>query len=481
MENNEKSSKQRSESADTFSNSTGSMNHIFQAMWRSPWGILGVVVTTISFTLTVIGLLGHILGFIDNPYIGVYVYLILPGIGTLGVIIIIIAAYFRRKEWRKYGIDKPPLVIDLGNPKHRMSGIRFIILSVIAFIILIVMSYEGYHFTDSPYFCGMVCHQIMEPEYTVYKRSSHAKVSCVECHIGSGANWYVRAKLSGLRQVVAAVTDSYSRPIPVPVEHLRPARDICEQCHWPEKFHGKRVKTFAHFSNKDQVKPQVNEIALHVGGPNPETDAYEGIHWHVSKDVKVRYLAVDQKRTQIAKVKVTRFDGSEDEFVNNTLEVPKGVDANWRIMDCIDCHNRPTHKYDNPEERVDFGLRSKKISPDVPGIREDSLIVLTQKYSSRDEAKKLLVGDLLALQAARDAEGAKMHETAIRKAGDYLLETYLGNIWPLMNIGWGEYKEHLGHQFEEEGYGCFRCHNENLENTKGETISQDCALCHDEP
>ncbi len=100
------------------------------------------------------------------------------------------------------------------------------------------------------FFSGAICHTVMDPEYTAYQRSAHARVGCVSCHIGSGAEWYVKAKLSGLRQVKAVVDGSYSTPIPAPVEHLRPAQDTCEECHWPEKFHGKKVKQFISYTNR---------------------------------------------------------------------------------------------------------------------------------------------------------------------------------------------------------------------------------------
>jgi len=322
----------------------------------------------------------------------------------------------------------------------------------------------------------------MEPEYTVYQRSPHAKVVCVECHIGPGAQWFVRAKISGMRQVLAVATNSYSRPIPAPVEHLRPARDTCEGCHWPEKFSGKKVKTFTHFTNDNQTDPEVTEIALHIGGHNPVTGAFEGIHWHVSKDVEIKYLPADKRRLAISKVKVKRPDGSEDEFVNESIEAPEGEEFEWRTMDCIDCHNRPTHIYDMPEERVDFGLLSKKINPEIIGIREDSLAVLTMEYNTREEAEAQMTNNLLELQTKRHGiDYVTRNEADLRKAGEYLLETYMGNVWPNMNIKWGTYGSHLGHQRAEEGWGCWRCHDDEHQNANGDTIPQDCALCHDEP
>lgn len=454
---------------------------IIRGMWRSPLGLMGVTITTICATLMLVGLLLDQIGIIHNPYAAMVTYMILPGGFVTGLLMIPVAAYVRRMRWHKYGIAKDHLHINLSDRKHRKFVVGFIVLTVVNIAILGVIAYEGYHFTDSPYFCGKVCHKVMEPEYVVYQRSPHAKVACVECHIGPGADWFVRAKISGLRQVGAVITNSYNRPVPAPVEHLRPARDTCEHCHWPEKFHGKKVKIFNHFTNSNQSTPETTEIALHIGGRNPKTNAFEGIHWHVSNNVQVSYLAADAKRSQIAKVKVKRPDGSEDEFVKEGVEVPKGKEAQWRIMDCIDCHNRPTHVYDSPERVVDFGLLSKRINPEIQGIREDALAVIKRDYKSRDDAKSKMVNDLVELQTKRDGIKVKTFEADIRKAGDYLLEGYMNNIWPQMNIKWGTYGSHLGHQRAEEGYGCFRCHDDEHKSAKGGSITQDCTNCHDEP
>ncbi len=486
MSENETNQKEENKGEDSEQLSRSPWSNIIRGMWRSPLGLMGVTITTVSTTLLVIGTLVDLFGYFDNPYAGFFTYLILPGGMITGLLLIPFAAYLRRRKWYKYGISREHLKINLSDHKHRRWVVGFIVLTVINFCILAFVAYEGYHFSDSPYFCGKVCHTVMEPEYEVYQRSPHAKVVCVECHIGSGAGWFVKAKISGLRQVVAVVADTYSRPIAAPVEHLRPAPDICEECHWPEKFHGKKVKSFTSFSDEDQVNPEVADIALHIGGRNPVTDAFEGIHWHVSQDVEVSYLAADQKRTEIGKVRVKRPDGSKDEFVKADIEVHEpaeddGHGGGWRIMDCIDCHNRPTHVYDMPEERVDFGLLSKRINGEIPGIREDSLAVLTFGYTDRDEAQAQMIGKLLAMQKERDPEVAQKFEAEIRNTGEYLLETYLNNVWPRMDIHWGTYKSHLGHQYADDGYGCWRCHDEEHENENGDTITQDCALCHDEP
>ncbi|GAB4337925.1 MAG: NapC/NirT family cytochrome c [Desulfobulbaceae bacterium] len=459
------------------------------AMWRTPLGLIGVATTTISVVLMMIGLALDMLGLVDNPYFAALCYMILPGFMVLGLLVIPLACYIHSKHWMKDSLaaelsDKA-LCIDLSNAKHRKYMIGFLALSVLNVAILTIIGYEGYHFTDSPYFCGRLCHQVMAPEYTAYLRSPHAKVKCVECHIGPGVSWFVKAKISGLRQVAAVMTDDFSRPIPSPVEHLRPARDTCEECHWPDKFHGKRIKTFYSFSNDDQENPEVQEIALHIGGRNPKTDAFEGIHWHVSKDVKVEYKPLNRKRTAIGTVKVTLPDGVTEEY---TIDTPAeegeggGEELEWRTMDCIDCHNRPTHVYDRLVESVDFGLLSKKIDPSLPGIREDSITVLDKDYVSREEAEELMIKTLIELQAERHgSDYIEKNEESLVQAGQYLLDTYMNNVWPAMKIDWGTYRQHLGHRDADEGYGCFRCHDDEHQTKFGKVIRQDCDLCHDEP
>lgn len=480
MSNNEQDQQQNKDVAGQMERSA--WGHIVKGLWRSPLGLLGISITTICITLMIVGLIAEMLGLFHNPYSSLFTYMALPGGMILGLLLIPLSAYLRRRQWHKYGIERDHLKINLSDHKHRRFLLGLIVLSVINVSILVIIAYEGYHFTDSAYFCGVVCHQVMEPEYTAYQRSPHSRVSCVECHIGPGAGFFVRAKISGLRQVVAVLTDSYRRPVPAPVHELRPARDTCENCHWPEKFAGKTVKKFIKYSNDDQENPEVSEIALHIGGHNPETEKFEGIHWHVSNKVKVSYLATDEKRTNIPRVKVHRPDGSEEEYVKaGSEESEEGEHAEWRTMDCIDCHNRPTHIYDNPDERVDFGLYSKRINSQIPGIREDSLAVIQKDYTSRDEATEKMAADLMAAQEQRDPEQAKQYADDIKKAAEFLLEAYLGNVWPDTEVKWGTYREHLGHQFADEGFGCWRCHDEEHVNAAGETISQDCALCHDEP
>ncbi len=195
----------------------------------------------------------------------------------------------------------------------------------------------------------------------------------------------------------------------------------------------------------------------------------------------MQYQSLNETRTSIGTIKVTKPSGVTEEYNLEGAEEEDGK-SYWRTMDCIDCHNRPTHVYEKLEPKVDFGLYSKKIDPSIPGIREDSLTVLQQEFASRDEAKEKIVASLLDLQATRNGQDfVAEHEKSLISSGGYLLDAYMANVWPKMKVTWGTYKEHIGHQYADDGYGCWRCHDEEHQTKFGKTMSQACDLCHDEP
>jgi hypothetical protein len=91
-------------------------------------------------------------------------------------------------------------------------------------LIIGTASYRGVEYLDSTTLCGTTCH-VMLPENTAYHVSPHAHVACMDCHIGPGLPWMVRAKLTGLRQVYMVATHTYPRPTPSPVKtSVRPAK-----------------------------------------------------------------------------------------------------------------------------------------------------------------------------------------------------------------------------------------------------------------
>jgi hypothetical protein len=234
-------------------------------------------------------------------------------------------------------------ILDLNRSRLRDSVRAVLVLSAINVVVISIVSYQGVVYTESPEFCGQVCHTVMEPEFTAYQNSPHSNVACVACHIGPGAKWFAKAKISGMRQVIGVALDTYTRPIETPVHGLRPAKDTCGHCHSPDDYIGDRLRVVSTHQEDEENTPIYSVLSMHVGGGN---DGGKGIHsWHVSDDKTTTYLATDAERQEIPVVCVTDSKGEVTEYRADGVEVSEELLASgeWRTMDCIDCHNRPSH------------------------------------------------------------------------------------------------------------------------------------------
>ncbi len=139
--------------------------------------------------------------------------------------------------------------------QHRSSGGWSCSSSGATLVNIVIAGQTGYSavsYMESVTFCGQTCHTVMQPEFAAYQNSPHSRVECVKCHIGPGASWFVRSKLSGVGQVFAVTFNTYQRPIPTPVRNLRPARETCEACHWPEKFGEDRLRVIEKFADDEE-------------------------------------------------------------------------------------------------------------------------------------------------------------------------------------------------------------------------------------
>ena len=312
----------------------------------------------------------------------------------------------------------------------------------------------------------------MGPEYTAFQRSPHARVACVECHIGSGTEWMVKMKLNGAWQMVSTVFDLYERPIPTPVHNLRPSRGTCEECHWPEQFYGTRAKLITHFSS-DEANTELKTILLMKTGGN-DFGGSHGIHWHMNPEIQIRYRA-DEKRRTMFEVELTDADGSVKTFRKQNLGDGAGDPGDWRTMDCIDCHNRPTHIYYRADEAIDLSLERGFIAKDLPFIRREGEKALRAGYDSHEAARVGIAEHIQGFYGAEYPRVADQRAEEIEEAGRVLGAVYAANVFPHMNIDWETYPDHSGHQFSP---GCNRCHAGDHETDSGEIITDDCSVCH---
>lgn len=417
-----------------------------------------------------------------NPYVDLIGFVVLPGFFTLGVLMILAGRWQHRRRLRQ---GEFAAAARSDQAAEAAMGRRAVLLGGTTFaslVILGVFSYEAYHFTDSPRFCTDICHTVMQPEATAYRDSPHARVACVSCHIGPGASWFVRAKLSGLRQVWATATDSYTRPIPTPVENLRPAQDTCEICHWPAKFTGSRLVVRRHFEPDRDNSPSVSALIMKIGGPAQGQVPAHGIHWHVDPANQVRYRHTDRERREIVEV-VQRTPEGEVRYLKEGAD-PADTTGHWRVMDCLDCHNRPTHIFETPAGAVETAMAQGRLDARLPWLRRAAERVLLEvEPDARDRAvtTRRVAERLEAIYLEEHAEDLAALRAGLAAAAAGLTDILARNVFPAMEVTWGTYPSHLSH-FDQAGDlsdgGCFRCHDEMHASPDGRVISQDCETCH---
>jgi hypothetical protein len=431
------------------------------AHWLSLSGLITIAASVFAFLLL---FLADLFTGTPNPYVGILTYLIAPMFSTLGVVMVVVGFWLRRREFRLHGGQRP-LFLDLDRLRERRILGWFVGGGSAFLLITAVGSYHSYHFTESVTFCGQACHTVMEPEFVTYQHSPHARVSCVECHIGPGAQWFVKAKLSGLYQVYATLANKYPRPIPTPIKNLRPARDTCEQCHWPEKFSGDFVRTYHHFLSDDENTEYSVRLLLKVGGGNPERGPVSGIHWHIANVVE--YYATDDTRQEIPWVRYTDATGKVIEYRTDGFD--EAIDpAQIRQMDCMDCHNRPSHIYKKPNDAVDLAIAGGRIDRELPLIRSRATELLVGDYATVEDALRTIDETLRSEYPG---------EPRILPAIQAVQQIYRENFFPLMKANWRAYPENLGHK---DWPGCVRCHDDQHKSADDlHVISfQNCNACH---
>jgi len=439
--------------------------------------LTGAVITT-SAALTTIAFWFYeiLLPGPPHPYIGILVFLTLPAIFVLGLLLIPLGIWLKRRGLRETG-QLPAIfpAVDLRLPMVRRTLEWVALATGVNLLIIGTASYRGVEYLDSTNFCGTTCH-VMLPENTAYHASPHSHVACVDCHIGPGLPWMVRAKVNGLRQVYMVATHAYPRPIPSPVKDFRPAGQTCEQCHWPGRFAGDKLLVRTNYTEDEKNTPQTDVVMLKVGGSNGQ--GVSGIHGHHLADAaRIRYVSTDPQRQTIPAVYYTDDKGKTTEFLSSDAKPTKEqLDrAEHRVMDCLDCHNRPAHASEMPENAVDKQMSIGSISPDLPYIRKKAVEVLKVNYTTREVAQQNITSEITSFYRTNYPEIARTRSTAVQQASQEVANIYLRNIFPDMRVTWGTHPNNLGHT---DSPGCFRCHDGNHASADGQTITNDCSACH---
>ncbi len=441
--------------------------------------LIGVVLATLGGVSWLFLLPVYIGSGTQHPYLGILFYMLVPGLFFGGLLLIPLGIWLTRRSAVRHGrtLNFPPV-----NWENRaFRKLVYFVAAATALNIIIAgnLVYAGISYMDSTTFCGLQCHSVMIPEYTAYQQSPHFRVACTECHIGEGASWFVKSKLSGVRQVFAVTLGTYSKPIPTPIHNLRPARETCENCHWPQKFAGSRLVVKNHFADDETNTHTETVLMMHIGGAEAGRPKQgRGIHgFHLDPGVVIRYRS-DPSRQTIPWVSYTGTDGKTTVYANSDWDPAKAGQYEERVMDCLDCHNRPSHTFHMPEPALDQAMNEGVVDPSIPWIKAAGMEVLKEKFDSQEQASEQIPVRLAAWYQKEHPEVAQQNAAAIQKASAGILAIYKRNVFPSMNITWGSYPNDLGH---EEFPGCWRCHDEEhtAQDDSGKTISQDCGACHE--
>lgn len=440
-------------------------------------GKIGVALTTSSFFTFILLEVARMAGLLTNAYIGLITYLLLPTLFVAGLILIPISWRLRKKQTGKTTRELLSEQFDDSDIKGGLLGSRLFlsvgVFTVINIVFLIGASSRMLTFMDGPRFCGTACHTVMNPEWVTYQQSPHARVPCVDCHVGEGVDALVDSKLNGMWQMVSVTFDLLERPIPTPVHQLRPARETCEKCHWPDKFYGSRLKTITHFDSDEQSTRKFTTLNLKIDAGTSAGKA--GIHWHVAEENIVRYASVEDEREEMIWIEVRQPDGSFKKYTNKRLDNIDATHDNIRVFDCVDCHNRATHIYEYPSEAIDRRMAAEKIDPSLPYIKREALKAVSAHYVDTAAAREGIANSISGFYRREYPNIAGSKFDAIDKSIEAVQAVYARNIHPYMNITWGSYPSFLGHK---NNSGCFRCHNENMVDEAGQPVPADCAMCH---
>lgn len=468
------------------------MRSFLIAVSRNPLSMLGAAIAT-ACALVMLSLLAlELVGLHVTPYVGILIFLILPAI--LLAALLLIPLGLRRERRRQAGAEGEEAgkelfpVIDFNRESVRRAAFVIFVLSVVNLVLFAAATYKGVEVMESDAFCGETCHSVMEPEYRAYQASVHADVGCVQCHIGPGAESFLKAKLNGAWQVASVNFDLYERPIPAPVHDLRPAGETCGACHRAGAWTGDKLKVIPIYGDDEANTRTSTVLAMHVGGRRGgvKDGASEGIHWHADPKVEVRYRS-DPKRERIGTIEVRYADGSVKTFLppegfEEEAGEGDGATAIWRTMDCTDCHNRVGHPFLSPERAVDEALDAGLLDASLPFLRREAVAALTAgdaggegEGTEKAAALDAVAAHIVGFYSDEHPDVLAGDREAVEGAARVVADLYDRNVYPRMRLGWGSYPSHLGHELFP---GCFRCHDDEHATEEGETLAQDCFACH---
>ncbi len=350
----------------------------------------------------------------------------------------------------------------------------YVVLGLLTLVVFISSAY-AWEYTNSPEFCGTACHT-MPPEYTSYLTSPHARVDCVDCHIGKGfITTRITRKAGDAKHIIRLAFKDYE--FPITAGELRPARETCEKCHFPEKFSDDSLREIKNYRNDSANTPVSIYLVLKTGGGTKRLGLGQGIHWHIEN--QVLFYATDDRQQEIPFIRVINGDGSVDDYIDIESEFdPTSInDEQLQEMDCITCHNRITHLVNFPEDMIDKMLARGVISPSIPDIRRQAVDLFYREYATSELALNAIKG-LENYYQTYFEDYYKENQILVDTAIAELVNAYKQSVYVEQKSNWESHPNNVGHEFSP---GCFRCHDGKHLNKQDESVRLECNICHSIP
>ena len=234
------------------------------------------------------------------------------------------------------------------------------------------------------------------------RTSAHARVQCVECHMGRLSTLHLMALKPTHAKELWGMIAGYERPLHSST--LRPARENCEGCHWPQAEHHDSITVNKRFAADPKSSEADIRLTLHTTA-NVERETpwkVTGIHWHIANDVE--FVTPDPQARTIPWVQVRRPDGTKVTYVDRESKLSAAEIAKLepRRIECYDCHNAVGHPFPNPADLVDDAMAAGSIDRSLPDAkpRAVALINATQDLSGKLEERAAAIDKAIAANRA---------------------------------------------------------------------------------
>jgi len=362
--------------------------------------------------------------------------------------------------------------------RHGIIGAAtMFVLGGLALAVMAAGGIVAWEYSNSDQFCATMCHSVHPEETRSHLTSVHARVNCVECHMGRLSTLHMMALKPTHAKELWGMIVGYERPLTSST--LRPSRDHCEGCHWPLVEHDDSVVIKKRYATDPKSTETTYRLVLHTGMGTIRDANARGIHWHIENDVS--FIATDPQRREIPWVQVKAADGKVTTYVDPTVKLSEAELKKFqpRRMECFDCHNSVGHPFRNPADLVDDAIAAGRIDRSLPNAKARAVALIEQTSKLFGPFKEMgpRVEKLIAEAAPKGEMKPEMQEKE-KKFQAVMKEILADSTFSQEGLSWQSFPNHAGHK---DFPGCFRCHDGKHLNEQGQAIRLQCTLCHNLP